>query len=241
MGQKPSISYLSQDLESLIEEAIDIDLLELNTCMPAIVTKYDASTQTCSVQPVFKRTTINGEVSSRGIIEDVPVVFPRSGSFGFTFPLTVGDSVLIVFSQRSLDDWVDNGGEVELTDYRLHDLTDAIAIPGLFSLSDKLDPSPATDSTEIRGEKIMLGKSGASDEPMVLGTTLQANLEDLVKAIEDLIALITTGQPLIAASGGGAPVVGTSIIVTAPVEAALASVKSALPTQNSDFIFGEKS
>jgi hypothetical protein len=236
MGQKPSINYLSQDLENIIEDAIDIDLLELNTCMPAIVTKYDASTQTCSVQPVFKRNTINGEVSSRGVIEDVPVVFPRSGSFGFTFPLTVGDSVLIVFSQRSLDDWVDNGGEVELTDYRLHDLTDAIAIPGLFSLSDKLDPSPATDSTEIRGEKIMLGKSGASDEPMVLGTTLQANLEDLVKAIEDFVAFFQFGQVIGAGSGSI-----TSAVVTTPIETALASVKSALPTQNSDFIFGEKS
>ena len=236
MVQIPSMEFTTSSKEEVIQELIELEMLEVNTCMPARVISYDASTQTCTVQPAFKRTTTAGVVTNRAEIEDVPVIFSRSGAFGFTIPIMVGDSVLLLFSQRSMDDWIDNGGEVELTDFRRHDFTDAIALAGLFPLSGKMSPAPATDSTEVRGDKIMLGKTGASAEPMVLGNTLKTNLEDLISSIEDLIALITVGQTI--GSGSGTIV---STVVTTAVEASLASVSSALANQNSDFIFGEKS
>ncbi len=238
MGSIPTIDQSSSDLDSTIQDSIDKDLLELNTCMPAIVKKYNNELQTCTVQPSFKRTTVDGMVVKRATIEDVPVVFPRSNAGGVTFPIEVGDSVMLVFSQRSLDDWIESGGNVELTDFRMHNLTDAIAIPGLYSESERLDPPPATDATDVRGDKIVLGNTGAADEPVVLGNILQTNLEDLIQAIEDLVALITAGQVITAPVVNGSP--ATSSIVTTPVESALASVKSALPDQNSDIVFGEK-
>jgi len=235
MPELPQLDYSTPDTEDVIQDYIDAALMESNTCLPGVVKSYDSATQTCTVTPAMKRTTVGGEVSARADIEDVPVVFPRSGTSGMSFPISSGDSVLLVFSQRSLDDWVDNGGVVELTDFRVHDITDAIAIPGLFPTSGKIDPPPA-DGTDIRGDTIMLGKSGASDEPMVLGNVLQTNLEDLITAIEDLVGLITLGQNI--GTGSGTIV---SSIVTVPVETALSNVRSALPDENSDFIFGEKS
>lgn len=240
MPEVPALDYYTPELEEVIQDYIEMDKLELNTCLPAIVKAYDSVKQTCTVQPSMKRTTIAGEVSSRAEIEDVPVVFPRSGAYGFTVPITVGDSVMLIFSQRSLDDWIDNGGEVEVTDYRLHDINDAIAIPGLFPLENKITPAPAADAAEVRGNKILLGKSGASDEPMVLGNVLQTNLEDLITAIEDLVALIKKPTVIVTPSAGGSPGLGTSEIITTSIETALAGVKSALPNENSDFIFGEK-
>jgi len=41
-----------------------------------------------------------------------------------------GDSCLLVFAEGALDDWL-NGGESE--DLRKYDLTDAIAIPGVYN------------------------------------------------------------------------------------------------------------
>jgi len=120
MGSIPSIDHSTQDLDDVIREYIEVDRLELNTCMPAIVKSYDSATQTCSVQPCMKRTTVGGEVMSRAVIDEVPVVFPRSSLGGVHFPIEDGDSVMILFSQRSLDEWTDNGGQVELFDGRLH-------------------------------------------------------------------------------------------------------------------------
>lgn len=235
MPEIPSLDYSSMDLEDEISEMIEIDRLELNTCMPAIVVKYDSATQTCSVQPCMKRTSVDGEVNSRAVIDDVHVVFPRSANAGLHFPVNEGDSVLLVFSQRSLDEWSDRGGQVELTDNRLHDITDAIAIVGLHPLDKPITPTPKEGATEVRGEEILLGKSGASDEPMVLGTTLQTNLEDLITAVEDLANLIAAPTKIVN------PDTGFSEIDVSGVLNSLSSVASALPDQNSDFIFGEKS
>jgi hypothetical protein len=243
-GKMTQFGNNTPTLIEVIKEAIRQNQLELNTMLPAEVVSYDPANQTCVVQPSLKRTNIDpAEVISRPRISDVPVVFPRTSSGGVFFPLSEGDSVMLVFCQRSLDDWIENGGNVQVRDVRLHDLSDAVALAGFYPLSQAINPAQASDATELRGEKILIGKSGTSSEPMVLGEQLNTNLTDLITAIEDLIALITAGQILgtvpTTAVPAGAPC--TSTIVTTAVEAALDSVSSALPDQNSDFIFGEKS
>lgn len=239
MSLAEQIKNETPDLVDIILSAIRANQLELNTCMPAVVRSYDAEKQTATVQPSFKRLqTDPRKFVSRPEIDDVPVVFPRAGGRGIVFPIAEGDAVMLVFSQRSLDTWLDNGGEIDLKETRLHNINDAIAIPGLYSEGGALVPQPIADGTELRGDKILIGNSGTSDEPMVLGNVLQTNLEDLITAIEDLIALITTGQAIGATNLGSG--VTTSTVVTTAVEAALSSVTTALADQNSDFIFGEK-
>lgn len=224
------------ELYQIIRDAIRENQLDVNTAMPGTVVSYDASTQLAEVQPSFKITYSNPiELVSRPVILDVPVVFPRSGGKGVCFPIAPGDSVLLLFSQRSLDDWIDQGGEVQVRDVRLHNLTDAIAIPGFYPLSGVIDPAPPADATCVFGNKILIGNSKASDEPMVLGDTLESNLNDLIDAIKLLTAAITTGVIITN------PATGQSVIPTAPIDAALEAVRLALPLQNSDFIFGEKS
>ena len=67
------------------------------------------------------------------MIYNVPVLFPRSRKAAVTFPLEKGDTVLLVFAERSLDEWIEKGGnKVSPEDPRRHDMSDAIAIPGCF-------------------------------------------------------------------------------------------------------------
>ena len=225
------------ELTDLILTAIRANQVELNTCMPGLVEKYNSETQKAIVKLSFKRMTSTGDFITRASVEDVPIVFPRIGGKGVVFPIAKGDPVMVIFSQRSLDTWLSEGGEIDLSDTRLHNINDAIAVPGLDHVP--IDPKPVADATELRGDKILIGNTSTSDEPMVLGNELNTNLSDLVSAIEDLIALITTGQTI------GATNLGTgetkSTIVTTAVESALSAVSSALPNHNSDFIFGEKS
>lgn len=144
------------DMLDVILNAIRSNQLELNTVMPATVVSYDLSTQTCSVKPSFKRTQIDIETSySRGQINEVPVMFPGSGGRGTSFPLKKDDSVLLIFSQRSLDDWLVKGGEVKLTDSRLHNMTDAIAIPGILPSSKAM--SGLKEGYTIDDDKFFIG------------------------------------------------------------------------------------
>jgi hypothetical protein len=141
-------------LASTIRGAIDARLVDVHTAMPARVETYDAATQKVSVQPLIRR----GYVDERGdraterlpVITEVPVVFPGAGGFRVTFPVQPGDTVLLVFSEASLDRWLVRGGEVDPDDDRRHALTDAIAIPGLRAFGQALASAPADVMTAGR-------------------------------------------------------------------------------------------
>lgn len=123
-------------LAELLQKAIASRLLDVHTAIPGRVQSYDASTQTADVQPLIKAKH-RGEDSSLvteslPVIPHVPVVFPGAGGMRITFPMQRGDTVLLVFSEASLDIWQNQGGgPVDPLDVRRFHLSDAIAIPGL--------------------------------------------------------------------------------------------------------------
>ena len=118
------------ELAEVILDAIDLRLLELHTAMPGYIEKFDASKQLADVQPALKRAFANGKVEPLPVVTNVPVVYPRSSKFSITYPLEVGDPVLIIFSERSIDRWAAQGGIVDPADTRKHALSDAFCIPG---------------------------------------------------------------------------------------------------------------
>lgn len=184
------------DMLDVILNAIRANQLELNTVMPATVVSYDISTQTCSVRPSFKRTQIDIETSySRGQINEVPVLFSGSGGRGTSFPLKKDDSVLLIFSQRSLDDWLVKGGEVKLTDSRLHNMTDAIAIPGILPSSEAR--SGLKEGYTIDDEKMFLGDLTGEITLPVSMSTLQAEI--FASAAETINQILL--KPLLSSMG----------------------------------------
>lgn len=122
-------------LEDLFDSLTDNILSTINTCMPAIVVDYDNSTQRAKVQPCFKRKYSTGEVKNLPIIVNVPILFPRTENSFISFPIKKNDYVLLLFSQRSLDKFLSQGGIVAVDDPRKFDLTDAIALVGFFHTS----------------------------------------------------------------------------------------------------------
>ena len=149
-----------------IRAMIGRDRNDLHTAIPACVVSYDAATQKATVQPeIFAETTdIDGNrvATKLPAITDVPVVFPRSGAYGITFPLAAGDTVLVVFSESSLDKWATKGGDTDPEDRRKHSLSDAIAIPGLFPFN-KPTSQVASGAMVISGGEIRIGSKDASE------------------------------------------------------------------------------
>lgn len=167
----------SPTLTDVITTAMDVRLEDMHVSMPGRVVSYDATKQSASVQPLVKRITTD-ETGARvtetlPIINDVPVVFPGAGSYAITWPITVGDSVLLVFAETSLDRYLLSGNIVDPIDPRRFALSDAIAIPGLRPFNNPV-PSVPTNALVIKSPgEIRLGSASAAD-PVVRQSDLAA-------------------------------------------------------------------
>jgi hypothetical protein len=117
-------------------------LSDLHTCMPAeIVAVRDGGAdkrQFVDVQPMLQRVIIdeNGEQQNESlpVVQMVPVAYMQGGGFFISMPLAVGDTVLLVFAERSLDTWIQNAQRASRQpvmpgDLSMHSLEGAIAMP----------------------------------------------------------------------------------------------------------------
>ena len=132
-------------LASNIKEGIEARLKDLHTASPGIIESFDPVTQTASIQPAIRRVfkLFDGEKeiltpTDLPILINVPIQFPRGGGFSMTFPVAKGDECLLVFCERSIDNWHNSGGVQDPRARRFHSLSDATAFVGLSSLSNSV-------------------------------------------------------------------------------------------------------
>lgn len=148
-------------LADVIRNSIEHELNSVHTCLPAKIIDYDSSLCIASVKPLIKHRTQGGQLLSMPIIYNVPVMFPRTASSAITFPVNSGDCVLLIFSEANIDTWMMSGDESEPADTRRFDLTDAIAIPGLFASGKGKLPVNNTDlSIQLNTQRITIKESG---------------------------------------------------------------------------------
>jgi len=169
-------------IESLrgIVEAI---LLNSHTALPGIVETFNASDKTVSVKPALKRKYENGVIKELPVIPNVPIVYPQGSEALISFPLKNGDPVLLVFSERSIDTWKNKGGSVSPEDERKFDLTDAIAIPGVFHIGGGIEAKPA--SLLIKYKNFDIEITDAGKIKITNGTY------DVIKIIDDTLTALT--------------------------------------------------
>lgn len=145
---------LNDQLQDAIEAVVSNVLSGVHTCLPGRIESYDESEQKANVQPLIKKRYADGELVNLPIIVNVPVIFMRGGGALFSFPISVGDGVLLFFAERNIDLWLTKGGVVEPPDRRKFDLSDCIALPGLVDFANGDFPANNDD--------VMLRYSGGS-------------------------------------------------------------------------------
>jgi hypothetical protein len=141
----------------LIERFVENALEQVFVATPGIVQSYDPAKRVADVKPGLKHTTVTADgeeiIESLPVIPNVPVVMPRAGKFFIHLPLAKGDTVLLVFCDRSIEKFMYSAGkEVDPVDLRLHDLSDAVAIPGFYPVTKPLT-DVLTDGAAIGKEK----------------------------------------------------------------------------------------
>jgi len=140
------------DREEVMRAAIRDALANTWVCLPAIVQYFDPVKCTCTAQVAIKIRVNNGTKWTWQQIPAlirVPVHFPGGGNFLVTFPLAVGDEVLIMFADRCIDAWWQSGGVQQQVEYRIHDLSDGFAIPKVFSVP-KVPANISTTTAQLR-------------------------------------------------------------------------------------------
>lgn len=132
---------------------------QIRVAMPGIIQSFDHGDDdrppTCVVQPAIRyvERDNDGNKSTKDypLLVDVPVVFPRGGGCTLTFPVKAGDECLVIFADRCIDFWWQNGGIQEPVDERMHDLSDAFCIVGPQSRAKKIS-GISTSAVELRSD-----------------------------------------------------------------------------------------
>lgn len=181
-------------LDLAIEEFIDYKVSKLYTALPCRVVSVRVSLedQRVDLQPLTNKKLKDGTEKEQPTILNVPLMFPSSKKASVTFPVDVGDVVLCVFAQRSLDAFKASTGAKTYTprDNRKLDITDAIAIPGLFPFKDAInDPAKRKWSHSTR-DMVMVNNIGQSTENEV---RLKENGNIEVKTDQDFYATFNDG------------------------------------------------
>jgi len=124
------------------------------TAIPAVITEYDASLQKASVRPLIKKIMRDKSTLEYPVIGGVPVIMPRTAFAGIQLPVAVGDKVILIFMQKSIENvlYSDLSGTsvpeaLNPNDTRLKDYNDCIALIGF---SDFAGSHGTSSSLEIK-------------------------------------------------------------------------------------------
>lgn len=129
---------MTQLWDDIIQTQFRANMSEVYTAIPCVVINVhgDFSEQRVDVQPsindLYKDKTFKEQVP----ILSVPVLLPGGRNSLVSFPIKNGDTVMCIFSQRSMDQFkIGNGLPTTPNDHRQFSDEDAVAIPGLFPFS----------------------------------------------------------------------------------------------------------
>ena len=139
----------AEDLVDLIRQEVLTHLRGYKVALPARVVKYYPDTQKVDVQPEPADRDDNEDVDAAfDEIHGVRVVWTRGGGASLTFPLKPGDRVELLVQSAALDNWHAAGGQVPQGEPRWGDLSDAVALVGLYPDSEALGAglASATDA-----------------------------------------------------------------------------------------------
>lgn len=173
----------------------------VHTSFPARVLAYDAGAQTVDLRPALQREVPSDDPAVQWGFDTMPdllavqVMWPRAGGFAITFPIQVGDWVLVLCAEQSTLLWRSKGTagtHPGMSDP--HGLNGCVALPGWFPDAQKLSNVSTTDlvigstedDTTIRikpGGTVHLG-SDSGDDFVALASKVEAEIAKLQLAFD---------------------------------------------------------
>lgn len=122
-------------LNEYLKSEFEYSMAEMWFACPGVVVGVsgDLSDLRVNVKPAINELYADGTNEEHLDILSVPVIMPGGANTLISFPINPGDTVMLVFSQRSMDNFkIGNGQPTQPNDARKFQAEDAVAIPGLF-------------------------------------------------------------------------------------------------------------
>lgn len=135
----------------------------LNTAIPAIVDDFDVATQRVSATPAIKAKYTTPELEVQYIdypkITNIPLAIIKCPGLKITCPVKKGQNCTLIFSQRSIDNFLIDGqirapfegDNAALCSIRCMDMTDAMCFPGIITNPEAIS-GYNNDAIEIRND-----------------------------------------------------------------------------------------
>lgn len=139
-------------LPGVIRQGITNYMKDVHTALPGKIISFDSITQTAEVQLLLRRIFKGNKALDLPKLINVIVWLPRAGGFSITFPIKEEDECLVLFSERSLDNWFKQSNVQTPTDFRMHSLSDAICLVGMSS-EPKVIQEYDVENFQIRNEE----------------------------------------------------------------------------------------
>lgn len=192
------------ELPDVLDSAIEASLRGVWTAMPGRVESYNSATQAASIQLTVRSGYVaeNGERQSEAIaiLNTVPVVHVGGGGYRTVYPVAKGDTALVVFTSRSMAQWLVQGDLVDPGTDQHHSLSDAVAIVGLRDHKHALAHVP-TDrmsvgsdsgaSIEITTSDVRVG-GFTGTEPTIKATAYRGAEDTLLTAQDTFLTALAT-------------------------------------------------
>jgi hypothetical protein len=133
----------------------------------------------------------DGQVSECPEIFNVPVINPSAGGGLLSFPIQIGDTVWIEFSMRNIEEWLEgDGGSVTEPTQRMHDMSDAVAIVGLYTKNSHLQPDKKDVVLKFKDNKLVLKEDGNVEIHSKSKYSVYNDQEELVALLSDIVDTI---------------------------------------------------
>lgn len=110
------------------------EMAKVNTCIPARIVKVvSLEEMIVDVQPLVNMKRFDGTEQEWATILNVPYILPSTSTSSISYPVNVGDTVLLVFSMSNIENFqIGNGTPTAPVNHARFSENDAIAITGLF-------------------------------------------------------------------------------------------------------------
>lgn len=127
LSSKIDFLQYSRSIEQVIKKT-------LNCCRIGIVEEFYADTLTAKIQ-IANKMLVGLNNDGTQIIKDYPPIFAKVcfGNPNITEPLYKGLAGIVLFNDREIESYFINGEVNPLSYERMHDITDALFIPALYS------------------------------------------------------------------------------------------------------------
>jgi hypothetical protein len=187
------------------------------TILPGVVSSYDAKRQTVDVVPFHKVPHANGRTGHDDLppLPDVPLLVQASAASGQTIKLAAGDTVLLLISMFSLDEFINSQSQSAApADPRQQDLHDAFALPFVRS------PAPSDDAADsdrsIEGDDVRLGHANDVERLMQWTSAFQAEFDQWVTSINSAVIAANAARAVTGAVAAAGTYTGISIAANKP-------------------------